>query len=159
MLKWVYRDPKFDKQIDSLKKASKKAAIAAKKAEEIINKITNGIIPEQAGALTRYGEYRLYNGMKFDLGSGYRLITSKQEDQLFILFIGNHDESNRWLENNKHWRPDFIAKKGTYLSVETVKSEPAENSSEDLETEEPDDFLDHIDEKYLRLIFHALCDG
>lgn len=158
MLKWVYRNPKFDKQMDSLKRKGKKASIAAKKAEEIINKITNGAVPEQSGSLTRYGELRLFNGLKFDLGCGYRLIASKQEDQFFILFIGTHDECNRWLENNKHWRPDLIAKKGAYLSVETVESEPDDNPSENLETEEPDDSLDHIDEKYLRLIFHALCD-
>lgn len=73
------------------------AAIAVKKAEEIIARmISRGqTIPDAIGRLTKNGELRGKHCRKYDLGSGYRLICVHQENHLMLLYIGSHDECSR----------------------------------------------------------------
>lgn len=156
MIRLVYRDPRFYKQKDLLYKAGKRAALAVRTAEAIIENITSGAAPREAGLLTHHGEYRIENCMKFDLGSGYRLITSKQQDQLWVLFIGTHDECHRWLENNRGWNPEFMKKGVESLPVEDSRHMNM-NLHHDPNLEDPQDYLNHIHEKDLREIFRGLC--
>lgn len=160
MIRWVHLDPKFDKQKDSLYKAGKKAALAAKNAETIIENIASGLHPQQAGILTQYGEYRVENCMKFDLGAGYRLITSTHRGHLWVLFVGTHDECHRWLENNKGWCPESEKKRIESLPVEgTPDAHDMDNPDRfyDPYSEDPQDYLNEISEKDLRVIFRGLC--
>jgi hypothetical protein len=155
----IHRDFRFDKQLFLLQKAAKKATIAAQKAEEIIDKLLSGVKPEKAGTLTRYGERRIENCMKYDLGNGYRLVTCIRETQLYILYIGTHDECHRWLENNKGLQPASAENRGKHLPVDVTESEDPVTTAAETETEKIDDYLDHIDEKDLRVIFRGICGG
>lgn len=102
MIKHLYLDVRVLKHIDLLKRSDKKAALAAARAEEIIAGLeVYGRVPDSAGGLTRHGELRIKGVRKYDLGSGYRLITFKQRQCMFLLFAGSHDNCNRWLENNR----------------------------------------------------------
>lgn len=159
MIRKIHCDSRLVKQKDLLCKAGKKAALAAKKAEDILEKMIDGMAPREISGLTRHGEYRIQNCMKFDLGSGYRLITSKWEDQFYVLFIGTHDECHRWLENNRGWEPGY-AKNG-FESRAVTKAKPGRRivRSADLDMEEPEDFIGRIDEKDLRIIFRGICEG
>jgi hypothetical protein len=77
VIRFVHRDLKFDKRLEVLQREGKKAANAARKAREIITRMVHlggRLSPEQFGGLTHYGEARIANCLKFDLGAGYRMV-------------------------------------------------------------------------------------
>ena len=157
MLRFVYIDPRVSKQLDQLRKFDKKSESISKKAEEIIDRLAAGEVGDQAGTITRYGEHRIDNCIKYDLPAGYRLVVTWQESQQFVLYIGPHDACQRWIENNKGWKPAFVSNKGKWLSAE---KEPSCCESSDIELSKPEnneESLTEITEKQLRTIFGALC--
>lgn len=102
MIKDLYLDVRILKHLKLLKRSGRQAALAAARAEEIIVSLeARGRVPACAGGLTKHGELRIKGVRKYDLGSGYRLITFKQARRLFLLFAGSHDNCDRWLENNR----------------------------------------------------------
>lgn len=159
MHRLVYRDLKFDKQMSLLRKSGKKGALAAKEADGIIEKLVSGEPSEHVGVLTRLRDDRIDHCMKYDLGSGYRLVTCRAEDRLFVLYIGTHDECHRWLENNKGWRPECTENRGEPLPVVPTLSGDTDVPREEIETEGLTDYLEPIDEKYLRVVFRPLMGG
>jgi hypothetical protein len=54
---------------------------------------------------TKHGESRIPNCIKYELPSGYRLVTVERESQRFLLFVGSHDDVDEWLGNNTGLRP------------------------------------------------------
>lgn len=128
-----------------------------KSAEAIIENIASGMALWEAGSFTCHGEYRIKNCVKFNLGSGYRLITSKWGVRLYVLYVGTHDECHRWLENNKGWRPESEKKRIESLPVENQQTDHEINRRNGLDSEDPQDYLNHIRQKDLRVIFRGLC--
>lgn len=59
--------------------------------------------------VTKYGEYRIRKCVKYDLGCGYRMITIWRNHDIFVSYVGTHDECDRWLENNR-WQDFQILK-------------------------------------------------
>ncbi|KQS76376.1 3'-5' exonuclease [Rhizobium sp. Leaf383] len=51
--------------------------------------------------VTRNGETRIANAVKYDLGNGWRLVTQQTEKTCLFLFVGDHEDADRWLENQK----------------------------------------------------------
>ena len=86
-----------------------------------VQSLLGGIKEEGARAFrpfrtTNNGETRVKSCIKYDLGSGFRLVTVNTQKIVWLLFIGNHDEVDRWLNNNSGWTP-IRAKNGEYTSV------------------------------------------
>jgi len=157
LIRFVHQYPKFSKQLDSLRAAEKKAAIAAKKADRIIANLIQGHIPSQTGRLSKNGELRLRKCMKYDLGCGYRLITIRQGHHLCLSYIGTHDECDRWIENNRKHPLTFQKSGSRTFSVQQPAS--LKSSGHQAENDEDENFPDSIDDKYLRIIFRGLCSG
>ena len=65
---------------------------------------------------TKYGEKRIKNCRKYDLGCGYLLITLQRCKTVFIPFLGSHDECQRWLENNSRLKA-FNSGKGKTIHI------------------------------------------
>ena len=61
-------------------------------------------------SVTNHGETRLRNCVKYDLGDGWRLVTRQTERTCGFLFIGDHEDTERWLES--HRGEDFGVKDG-----------------------------------------------
>jgi superfamily I DNA/RNA helicase len=56
---------------------------------------------------TNHGESRLENVEKYDLGDGYRLVVQVVDPANNVrafLFVGDHDDSDRWLENHRDYK-------------------------------------------------------
>ena len=156
MIRSVYRDPRFDKQLETINKAGKKGTIAAKEADEIINRLIRGCdSPAEIGVMTKSGEYRIKKCTKYDLGCGYRLITILDEDCLFVTYIGTHDECNLWLEKNKFLQPRADKSRGKIFTVQKPVVDSLFVKQQKAKTED-EPFLQTIDEKYLRIIFSGL---
>ena len=157
----IYLDTRIQKHLALLRRSGKKAALAAEKVEEIIDRLQSGEdLPTQVGSVTKHGELRIKGVMKYDLGSGYRLVALKQEGRFFLLFVGNHDDCHRWIENNRELSIDQIGQRCAALPLKTCGSEAAMvDKTPPLKRDDVDyNPLDQISEQDLRRIFCGLVE-
>ena len=156
----VHIDTRVQKYIQSLERCGKKAGMAAQRAEMVIERLLDGDREvDDVAAMTRHGELRLKGCMKYDLGSGYRLITLKQGKELFVLYCGTHDDCHRWIENNRELHLDPVRQRSRTYRVglkDTPVSASDRRSPGEID-EEDDDYESDIDEKLLRSIFCGLA--
>ncbi|MGB5156012.1 hypothetical protein [Desulfobacterium sp. N47] len=155
MIRFIYRSPQFEKQLESLRKVDKKAA---QKADTIISKLIEGHGEHSENEIAvKYGKIKIRNCIKYDLGRGYRLITVIDGEYFILSFIGKHEMCNRWLENNKN--PSLLLTKTQRKEIAGHESKTQADSGDtvDTETEFEDRCISDIDEKYLRLIFSGLA--
>ena len=158
----IHKTTRFDKYLDALRKADKKGLLAAGRAELIVKNLTCMAVhaPEVKIKRTKNGELRVRNCQKYDLGSGYRLICVKEGPHLFLLYIGTHDECDRWLNNN---RGITLALDSDYDTISFAEEEasliplPSENAEPDDIGEYEERLLEKIDDKTLRQIFRGIC--
>jgi hypothetical protein len=156
MLQRIYLDSRIHKRLELLRRSGKKAALAADKVEEIITRLQAGEdLPAQAGTVTKHGELRIKGVMKYDLGSGYRLVALKQDGRFFLLFVGSHDDCHRWIENNRELSIDQIELRCATLpfQISCLDMDMNEKITELIEDDDP---LDQVSEKDLRRIFCGL---
>ncbi len=163
-MKYVHISSKVERRIESLKQSGKTGSALAQKATRIIESLTSGTIRHHMGAIgsyTKYGEKRIKNCRKYDLGCGYRLITLQREGKVFIPFFGTHDECQRWLENNSRLK-EIIAGNGILFRISHHKQSPTSPASiepEGLEEEADDEVMLKISDKDLRRVFSGLVKG
>lgn len=83
----TYRARSLERRLLALRKADKQGIAAAERAERIIAFLAKGQAEMQkiSNKLTKHGELRLRNCLKFDLGGGYRLVCITSES--FTLFL------------------------------------------------------------------------
>ena len=82
-------------------------------AAEIILFLANGLLGTEAlrNKRTRKGKLRLDDCIKFDLGSGYRMVALNKKDKLILLFAGSHDDCDLWLNNRRREKVQIIPHK------------------------------------------------
>ncbi len=161
MIVAILRTPTFEKSIDSLRKAGGLGPEVADHAEGIIGRLVEEGRTQlaEAGRLTRYGENRVKNCLKFDLKYGYRLVCMKEDDRLILLFIGDHEEVDRWARNS---RGKVLFREEKVVEVPLALEADQEDEGEpDGDPEEDADMLQtaHIDDAVLREVFKGLCGG
>ena len=154
---------KVESRIAALEKTGKSGKTLAQKATGIIDSLASGDVRNPVDSVqscTKYGEKRIKNCHKYDLGCGHRLITLQRGETVFILFLGSHDECQRWLQNNSRLNACHAGKCNT-IPIEDRTSSPA--TLMDLEhmdvDEDVDDFLQNLTDKELRTVFKGLVDG
>jgi hypothetical protein len=135
----------------------------AQEATQIIENLTSGDFQDPTNAIgnfTKYGEKRIQQCRKYDLGCGYRLITLQRGETLFMPFLGPHDESHRWLENNSRLK-DFNAGAGRMIRVVNKKTRtelPKAIEKADAMADESDAF-NPLSDADLRYVFSGLVQG
>ncbi|MFZ5568993.1 MAG: hypothetical protein ACOZF0_01220 [Thermodesulfobacteriota bacterium] len=158
-------DPKFRKRLEVIRKNGKKAQIAAQKVDEIIERLCHqGVMFDEVGTVTKYGEQRLKNCVKYDLGNGYRLITVKHNREIFVLYVGTHDECHRWVENNRELRLELVRPRCEVIGVERPADPPVGEVEIGDECDAEDDLtqrIENLSDRELRMIFCGLagCDN
>ncbi len=157
MIQTAYLDPKLDKCLNNLRRSGKKASLAADRADEIISRLRAGIFPPgQVATVTKHGELRIKGCMKYDLGSGYRLVTLKEGRRIYLLYIGSHDECHRWIENNRDLPLEMIQERSEAIAIKPQSSrDVSQNAPEDMPAEEYV-LEDLYDDNELRHIFSGL---
>lgn len=158
MIRYVHISPKFEKMLNALKTSEKMAVSAAKKADEIIsNIIENGDSPlSDLGKFTRHGESRIKNCIKYDIGKGYRMVCVKDEDRLYLLFVGTHDDCSAWVENNRNFIPD-PNRKNTITHLVKQNNQTDEQTDPFLNEPDYEDLLlEKITDKDLKAVFSGL---
>jgi hypothetical protein len=162
-MKLLFVSSKVESRIASLKKAGKPGKTLAQKVTGIIDRLASGDVRhhmDEVENYTKYGEKRIKNCRKYDLGCGYRLITLQRGKTVFIPFLGSHDECQRWLEKNSRLKA-FNAGKGKTIHIEDRTSpikKPRNFDNMDMD-EDADSFLQDLTDKDLRSVFNGLIEG
>ena len=163
-MKYLHISAKVEDRIASLKKDGKAGTALAQKAKRIIKNLasqTSRRHMDAIGSFTKYGEKRFRNCRKYDLGCGFRLITLQRGANVFVPFIGTHDECQRWLENNSRLKK-ASAGKGTLLPIlksNPLSACPAETVSTCLEEDVENELAFKISDNDLRRVFAGLVKG
>ncbi len=163
-MKYLHISAKVERRIESLKRSGKVGTILAHKATRIIKCLTSGAIRhhmDAIGSYTKYGEKRIKNCRKYDLGCGYRLITLKRGLKVFIPFLGTHDECRRWLENNSRLKEVVSGNGALFLIFHKSQplTSPANVDSGNLGKNAEDKVLLKVSDKDLRRVFSGLVEG
>lgn len=99
---FIHNDIK--KQIQYLFAAGGQSQKAAEKCKALIYDIKNTKTPlVEIGKypITNHGETRIKHCVKYDLPGYCRLVTIQDNGWLILLFVGTHDEVDKWLNTNK----------------------------------------------------------
>ena len=155
----VYLDPELKKCMELMQRSGKKASLAAGKAEEIIARLqTSGLSPQLAGTRSRHGEARIRGVIKYDLGSGYRLITIRRKNRCYLVYAGNHDDCHRWIENNREIDLNQVRRRCVKLPTQENSFSPGETENQFLKLAEEENEIPliHVAEEDLRRIFSGL---
>ena len=51
--------------------------------------------------LTNHGEGRIKKAVKYDLGAGCRLVTMQDTGFVFLCYVGDHEDCEKWLESHR----------------------------------------------------------
>ena len=162
MIRFVHMERRFERELESLWKRGGKGATTAQKAHELLAALTRNGPPDlkKVWKLTGWGEKRIEGCLKYDLGDGFRAICFRRRETLFISYVGDHDECQKWLDHFSG-RHNLVAKEnGTTLPVQSTGSSDwreTASSDEDIGDDFDDFLLDQIDDKTLRKIFSGLC--
>jgi len=160
-MKCVYISTKVQNRIESLKKSGKTGNALARKATRIIKKLSSGSDLYQLDSIanfTKYGEKRIRNCHKYDLGGGFRLITIHRGEKLFIQFLGTHDECQRWLQKNSQLK-EVLTGKGIFIRTpkkDHSVAHPENEDSEDILQNDEDEITPELSDRDLRRIFCGL---
>jgi superfamily I DNA/RNA helicase len=91
-------------QIKTLYKRGGSYQKAAERVKAIIHDVREGESPKDIFRnlkITNHGESRIKHVVKYDLAAYCRLITMQHDSSFVLLFVGDHDECDRWLNTNK----------------------------------------------------------
>ncbi len=160
MILRIHRDENLNKQLAILKASGGQAARIADHAESLIERlVTKGDRSlGEVGRLTRYGEARLKGCIKYDLVGGYRLVGMRQDNDLFLVFVGSHDDCHRWIRSNRGMRT-VVLKDGN--EVLSVRGDASDSSMDDWDDLDDEDYLapmlNELTDSDLRKIFSGLC--
>lgn len=161
VMKSVHISAKVQSRIESLKKSGKAGLALAQKATRIIMALTSGNAPHKmdvTGGFTKYGEKRIRNCRKYDLGCGFRLIILHRGLKLLVQFLGTHDECQRWLEKNSRLK-EVVTGKGALFRIsqkDRLPKRPKNDDSADIRQDEEDEALSELNDRDLRSIFCGL---
>ncbi|MBR1240257.1 UvrD-helicase domain-containing protein [Bradyrhizobium sp. AUGA SZCCT0274] len=97
----IYETKEFLKTLKAMKLAGGRKNKAADQV--LIMRSSVGLIesPFQSLRKTKHGESRIAGCVKYDLNDFCRLVTVTGNGCIFLLFIGDHDEVDAWLEKNR----------------------------------------------------------
>jgi hypothetical protein len=157
---FVYRTPLFEKQLKALGKTDKKGSLAEERAGEIIRYLSvhGWQCLAMKNKLTKRGELRVRKCLKYDLGSGYRMISLKKDSELFLLYVGTHDECDRWL-NKKRGNKLQVEPESFVFVVQNGDAQPAQLPDTPAE-EEIDEYEEqlsaNLSDTVLRHIFQGI---
>ncbi|BCS95660.1 hypothetical protein DSLASN_12920 [Desulfoluna limicola] len=161
MIRFIHLTHRFEKQLDAMRRAEKMAVSATRKADTILTRLMeNGQSPlSEAGKLSNHGECRIRNAVKFDIGKGYRMLGVKEENNLYLLFVGTHDACAAWIENNRG-----LENPGEIKRIRTLKTsmpEKKQNTQQRLDSEPDYDdlLLARITEQDINEVFQGLRAG
>ena len=161
MMRYLYISSKVQNRIEKLKKTGRAGTGLARKVTSIIQSLSEGMERHHMTAInnyTKYGEKRIKNCRKFDLSGGYRLITLQRGLDIYIPFLGTHDECQRWLKKNSRMKSINMGQKTSLAFPRKPVSLNSESKciSGSIDKNSPDKLTENLSDQDLRFIFSGL---
>lgn len=159
----VYEDANLTRQLKTLEKGGGNATAAALHARAIIDRLVEAgtCSPKLMGRLTRRGEARIRDCIKFDLVRGYRLIGVMRDQQIIFLYVGSHGECDVWIRNNSGLNPILNKRRNrVFEAIDEDGNRNSEGQPVNDDGPEADDFdqvMGKVSDGDLRSIFSGLC--
>lgn len=155
MFKQIHLHHQVNRQLEAIEKQDNAHALASGRARKIIDALIQGTPLSMAGLLKPRTDRRMKDSLKFNLGSGFRLICVQNKEAIHVMFFGDHDSCDTWLTHHGRKKPykngqvRIIFKKNTPASAFRCLSGKKERSSEK-------SYLPKISQKDLRIVFKGL---
>lgn len=163
MLNTIYIGSQIISKTKQLQRSTAKGKQALEHYHQIVALLRNDSLDtiELMNKRTKYGELRVQNCIKYDLGAGYRLITIKKQDQLYLQFLGSHDEADSWLNLHKGFIPCFTTR--CYPLRYAITAANQQDKDQEVEPESVVDeyekrLMSNLDDKILQQIFSGICE-
>ena len=102
-MKYLQEKNSITKQIRKLHQRGGHYQKAATKVYSIIGRIQNSEDPYHGISTTNHGETRIKHCVKYDLNGYCRLITIQNNGINALVFVGDHDECEQWLNRNRNY--------------------------------------------------------
>jgi superfamily I DNA/RNA helicase len=97
-----YRQTQFNQALAKMARSGGVPQQAARRVKEIVGALNLGATGiSELGKLTKHGENRIKHCIKLDLPGAHRLVCLHQGDVFTLLFVGSHEECDRWLDQNR----------------------------------------------------------
>jgi AAA domain/UvrD-like helicase C-terminal domain len=97
----IFETKEFLKAVKAMKLAGGRKSKAADQVLAMRGSITLFEDPFESLRKTKHGESRISGCVKYDLQDFCRLITVVGNGCIFLLFVGDHNEADAWLEKNR----------------------------------------------------------
>lgn len=159
MAEQVHIYPKIERQLTALEKQTNAPAIAADRARQIIEALIHGTSPTVTGLMKPRADQRVKNSLKFNLGSGFRLICIKEKKIIYVMFVGDHDQCDAWLNNFSKRKPhktELDMEAYTVADPVAASAIPESEPLESLDISFDDPLYRQISQADLRRVFKGL---
>ena len=157
----IHLHPRLEKQLTAMESQVNAPSIAAGRARKIIEAMIEGRTSKATGLLRARSDSRVKNSWKYDLGAGYRLISIRTKQIIYVMYIGDHESCDAWLNNNSKRQPPSTDIKMTAFTIRDTP-EPFDFQSvrsRNRESDFNDQFQAPIPQEYLRKVFCGLVAG
>ena len=153
MIRSVHLTHRFEKQLEAMRRSEKMAVSASRKADAIITRLLEDDSRPlcKAGKLSNYGESRIQNAIKYDIGKGYRMLGVKKGEGLYLVFVGSHDHCSAWIENNRGLEKPSELKRIRTLKVAHAPTREPPSTNPPIEKYDP--LTAHITQEELSMVF------
>lgn len=156
MISHIYYLQKLQKRFEELERTCIQGRKAVGQAKNLIDEMKQGAEFRAHSKQTKHGELRIKNCKKFDLGSGYRLVTVQQGSRMYLLYAGSHDDCHQWIENHRGYLPGPVSSEDVFVVPRPPKvSVPKRAETNDCDYE--DLLMQKVDDRMLRWVFRGLC--
>ena len=147
--------PKLERRLNALERQGNTPAVAATRARQIIGALIQGEGATGPGLMRARNDRRVKNSLKFNLGQGFRLICIKNKKDITVMFVGDHDSCDAWLNTHTQKRPNWTS---SQMAVFTVDRRPMDERDNEAPPPSEDEIMSRdIPEYLLRLVFRGLC--
>jgi superfamily I DNA/RNA helicase len=106
--------------LDSLRQMRTSGGAKQKAADKVMSIIAGiDLGMEIIAKMTNHGESRIEGCIKYDLPGACRLVTVETQGVIWLLYVGDHKQTDNWLENNIGWKP--VSDKSRPNKIETIR--------------------------------------
>lgn len=98
----IYQHKEFANSLRRMRQQGGQRSKVVKDVEALLYRvIEGGVDPFDGMPTTNHGESRLKHCVKYDLQFACRLVTVQTNGCRILLFVGSHDDTDRWLDSHK----------------------------------------------------------
>ena len=157
----ICRTERFERCLDELRQGGGDALVAVARTERLIREFSHGTSSTlEERWKTRNGEARIDGCRKFQIGHRYRLVCVKHGQQILFVYVGTHDDCDRWIDKNRGATFEGQLMPAVAVSMpEPPAADGATDGTSTLERGIGEEYGEELSQRDLRVVFRGLCGG